>query len=125
MARKKLCNKCNRLYDYGSKCKCKSINETKTTYQKVKYIYYTKQWKIVSNRVLWLDEYKCRCCGSRDNLSVHHIYKLTDRIDLAYDIDNLITLCGKCHTQTDTNYDSGKLPKLKYERERKWESCVG
>ena len=45
--------------------------------------------------VLERDGWKCQCCGSADNLHVHH---LLYRGRLGSDVrDNLITLCTDCH----------------------------
>ena len=48
------------------------------------------------NACLNRDNYKCRCCGlKKGTLEVHHIiYKSKGGSD---DLDNLITLCRKCH----------------------------
>jgi hypothetical protein len=51
-------------------------------------------------RVLALDNFKCRYCGGTDNLAVHHIYYRSEakgEVWLHEDI-NLITLCNyPCH----------------------------
>lgn len=44
-----------------------------------------------------LDSYKCRVCGSSDNVGAHHIINRSLGGDNA--LSNLITLCFKCHRQ--------------------------
>lgn len=47
-------------------------------------------------RVRTRDGNRCRCCGSRDSLMVHHIQFLSEGgRTTAW---NLITLCGRCHS---------------------------
>ena len=43
------------------------------------------------------DGYECQSCGTRENLTVHHKVKARTAPDLAFDVDNLITLCRSCH----------------------------
>ena len=46
-------------------------------------------------QVLERDEWRCRRCSSRSNLSVHHIIKRSKvRLDASW---NLCTLCNECH----------------------------
>lgn len=47
--------------------------------------------------VLERDNYECQHCGIDIDLHVHHILQIRDYPDLANDISNCMTLCGKCH----------------------------
>ena len=47
-------------------------------------------------RVLWRDRHRCRCCGSRANLTVHH--KKWRRYGGRTVARNLLTLCEHCHS---------------------------
>lgn len=65
-----------------------------------------KEWLIVREKVLHRDGYICRWCKHNGitrtiNIQVHHIVKITKRYDLAYNEDNLISLCAKCHSLFD------------------------
>ena len=54
-----------------------------------------RQW--VQNS-LERDNYTCQCCGSSENLEVHHILNYSDHKELRTDLDNSITLCQCCHS---------------------------
>jgi 5-methylcytosine-specific restriction protein A len=57
------------------------------------------EWHTVRNDYI-KDHNYCRCCGSRDNLEVHHIKPFHLHPELELDPTNLITLCegdNKCH----------------------------
>lgn len=44
------------------------------------------------------DGYRCRLCGHKSaQLEAHHIIPIWARLDLALDIDNIVTLCRTCH----------------------------
>jgi len=52
-------------------------------------------WRNTRDEVLERDNYRCTICGSRENLDVHHIKpRRKDGKDV---IENLSTLCEKCH----------------------------
>lgn len=40
---------------------------------------------------------KCVICGTRQNLEVHHVFKVNNYDDAYLDINNGITLCKSCH----------------------------
>lgn len=48
--------------------------------------------------VLNRDKYTCQCCGSTNNLEVHHILNYSQYSDLRLDINNGIVLCECCHS---------------------------
>ena len=49
----------------------------------------SKQWRIVIT--------PCAFCGQTNKLEVHHIYPQHIRPDLAYDTNNFVILCRRCH----------------------------
>ena len=66
-------------------------------------IYDTKRWRDLRLLKLQLNPC-CEICGGVENLHVHHIVSMFDGYydpqtydKLAYDINNLQTLCEKCH----------------------------
>lgn len=54
----------------------------------------TDHWKRKREKVLQLDEYKCRLCSSENQLEVHHRSYLSIGMEKPTD---LLTLCGECH----------------------------
>ena len=54
--------------------------------------------------VMRRDEYKCKRCGKRENLSVHHKGHLENPVSRwlkkkgkSNDENNIVTICGACH----------------------------
>ena len=70
----------------------------------------TQQWREVRADALERDGYACVRCGSIEDLEVDHIHALKDYPELAYDLDNLQTLCQPCHV------DKGKEAPVDIER---------
>lgn len=50
----------------------------------------------VRRKMLERDDFTCQMCFEIGN-DAHHIKTIRERPDLAFDLDNLITLCKKCH----------------------------
>lgn len=48
-------------------------------------------------KVLLRDDYTCTMCGNKRNLVVHHIDFSGQGDNPNNDLDNLVTLCRKCH----------------------------
>jgi 5-methylcytosine-specific restriction endonuclease McrA len=63
----------------------------------------------VRHGVLERDNWQCQHCGARRRLEVHHLKRVADRPDLAFDPANCLTLCGPCHTK-QTNLELGNKP---------------
>lgn len=55
------------------------------------------RWKQARADCLARDEYRCVQCGSEEELEADHILELALYPDLAFDVDNLRTLCRPCH----------------------------
>ena len=60
----------------------------------------------IKKRILKRDDFSCRTCGSKNNLTIHHIVPLADFFkknknekDLGEvrNDENLLTLCESCH----------------------------
>jgi hypothetical protein len=47
-------------------------------------------------KVLQRDGFKCRNCGSRNNLMIHHIVYRSHQG--GNEMNNLLTLCASCHS---------------------------
>lgn len=105
MPRLKSCKYCGRVhaatYDCGHKPK-----RTKATTDEVK-ARNKYQWQKVRKRVNERDHFMCRVCFERgaintDRLETHHIVPLAEDDSLAYEEDNLITLCAGHHKAADS-----------------------
>lgn len=73
-------------------------------------LYDGKTWSAFRKMVLGRDNHKCIKCGKDRHLHCHHIIKVNDNPNLAYDIDNCITLCKRCHFHQ--HWDNPKDRKL-------------
>ena len=60
------------------------------------------EWAEISMRVLKRDGFKCRKCGKKYYLGVHHIIPWKKNPDNS--MKNLITLCSSCHKTMDNDY---------------------
>lgn len=66
--------------------------------------YLHPEWKAKREDILSRDNKECQKCKKIYHTfnwatTVHHIQHLKTRPDLAFDDDNLISLCGKCHNE--------------------------
>lgn len=57
--------------------------------------YNSKKWRTA---VITRDQ-KCVECDATDSLTAHHIKPWKDHLELRYDLENGITLCGDCHAK--------------------------
>ena len=60
--------------------------------------YQYRKWR---RDVLFRDGYKCTRCGNDKNLEVHHILPIRLFPEKAFDLDNGVTLCKKCHYEEE------------------------
>lgn len=67
------------------------------------------RWKRVRLEALDRDDHACVICGGTEGLEVDHITPLADALDpehfeaLAFDLDNLQTLCKTHHIEKEKN----------------------
>lgn len=104
MPRLKSCKYCGRIhtttFDCGQKPKrVKAATDEVSVRNKYR-------WQKVRKRVNERDHYMCRTCFARGvintvGLETHHIVPLVEDADLAYEDDNLITLCVEHHKEAD------------------------
>jgi 5-methylcytosine-specific restriction protein A len=69
----------------------------------------TARWKTLRLQALRRDGFRCRDCGARGRLEVHHVRPVRTHPELAYDLANLRSLCGSCHT-LHTRVEVGGAP---------------
>jgi 5-methylcytosine-specific restriction protein A len=77
------------------------------------------RWKAVREECLERDGYRCQDCGVTaeeledqgaplwDRLQVDHIEELATAPELAFELDNLRTLCGPCNRERNALGNSG------------------
>jgi hypothetical protein len=53
--------------------------------------------KMVFQMVFQRDSYKCRLCGSKERISVHHVLRKKYHPSLVNETSNCVTLCFACH----------------------------
>lgn len=86
-------------------------------------IYHTETWKLVRAQALARDGGLCRDCMDRVKSGrggkvrratmVHHVIPVKERPDLAYNLENLRSLCNICHNQNHPEKGRGKPPQPK------------
>lgn len=75
--------------------------------QEYRKLYQTKQWRVLRERVLLRDAFKCqhKGCGAflkrgrthQHSAVIHHLKPHKGDLDLFFDIDNLASVCKSCH----------------------------
>jgi 5-methylcytosine-specific restriction endonuclease McrA len=58
-----------------------------------------KKWRAA---VFTRDNFRCRECGSEENLEAHHIKPFSIAPEEMYVVENGLTLCKNCHKKTDS-----------------------
>jgi 5-methylcytosine-specific restriction endonuclease McrA len=72
-----------------------SINSVRLRQRQPRLELNPEEYRIVRNRVLERDGWRCQECGSMEGLEVHHMKPRSRRGgDVMH---NLITLCASCH----------------------------
>ena len=60
----------------------------------------SRRWEQVRKAAKDRDGWRCTKCGRPGVLEVHHVVPVHERPDLAYSLDNVRTLCRRCHIET-------------------------
>jgi 5-methylcytosine-specific restriction endonuclease McrA len=104
----RLCNDCGRSYDpfaagyrRGGLCSdCTKVYEReKARRSPSRLVRNSARFKKLRALVKARDAYRCRNCGSTQQLDVHHIVPIS-KGGKPYDLANLKTLCSDCHKKT-------------------------
>ena len=84
--------------------------------------YQGRPWRKVRSIALQRDHYLCQHCLQQKRFTpatdVHHIKPLEDFPELGLDLDNLTSLCWRCHEQTkhrrpDADYGGVRVIRIK------------
>lgn len=84
-------------------------------------VYRSPQWRSVRFLAKRRDGFKCVGCGAHGRLEVDHVKPIRTHPELAYELGNLQTLCGPCHSRK-TRIEIGLDP-LDPKRQR-WRDLV-
>jgi 5-methylcytosine-specific restriction endonuclease McrA len=68
-------------------------------------------YRLLMKRVLERDQWRCRNCGSLENLQIHHNISRRQHGDDA--LRNLVTLCAYCHLGEHGQLSYSLLPSRK------------
>ena len=109
----KACSRCGKVHPKDYKCNYGQKYEHHGEPAKIRSQY---DWKQKSLYIREQAKYMCEYCFSMgvittEGLSVHHIEKLSDRPDLAYNNTNLICLCSLHHQQAEDGTISKEILK--------------
>lgn len=67
------------------------------------------RWKVVRLQAKRRDGFQCVKCNARGRLEVDHIKPVRSHPELSFEISNLQTLCGSCHSRK-TIIETGLRP---------------
>ena len=84
----------------------------------------TEEWKIKRFSILKRDNFKCKKCGEKNNLHVHHKFYEKGLKAWEYENEVLITLCFECHAKEHEKkpiakfYNQNKTSKSKTQKRK-------
>ncbi|MGR3547597.1 MAG: HNH endonuclease [Roseovarius sp.] len=81
----------------------------------------TARWRALRMEIIERDGGACVKCGARGRLEVDHVKPVRDKPELAYDPQNLQSLCPSCHTRK-TRIECGHKPTPPARRD--WDMAV-
>ena len=65
--------------------------------ERYRWLLHDEQWRRRRLEIMRRDGFRCRRCGSRVNLNVHHRWYIWGRRPWQYPDRCLVTLCESCH----------------------------
>jgi 5-methylcytosine-specific restriction endonuclease McrA len=82
----------------------RSLRERKVTWSEAYKLYYVSAyWDVLKQLVLKRDKYACVVCGSKYELHVDHLSY--PKVVGDEDVNQLQTLCAKCHEKKSKQFD--------------------
>lgn len=120
------CKDCRTIIEYGKtrcpECQHKLVKRNKDSLKdkEAEKLIKSSRWQKVRKQILLRDKC-CLLCLQKGileyrKLSVHHIVKRTDNIELMYEPSNLVTVCPKCHEELEKLPPKKQQQLLKLER---------
>ena len=106
MGRLVSCSKCGRIHEENRCTTPKGVYGRKQQTRKYRN---DRRWHYARKQSLERDLYCCRMCLDKDNyierenLEVHHIIPIYKNPNMAYEVNNLITLCNRHHRMVEDN----------------------
>ena len=99
------CGRCGKIHERGQ-CQEKALTTYRKKTTKQVQIRHSTRWARVREQALERDCYLCRLCLEQgflnhNSLEVHHIVKIEENETLAYELDNIITLCQQHHMEVE------------------------
>ncbi len=104
MPRMKSCSYCGRIHQANYICQKKQARVKEPT--EASRLRTCRRWDKTRKRVYERDHFLCRVCFRRgkftsEALEAHHIQPLREAPELAYEDENIITLCQRHHKEAD------------------------
>ena len=89
------CVQCGEISDRN---RCEQHLLPSTQKDRTKHVAYANRsrWKNLSRRLRKMSPF-CEMCGAKDDLTVDHIVRVTDRPEWTYEVDNCRVLCRRCN----------------------------
>lgn len=93
-----LCEECTKQYKMITKPTEDKVYNQRCRNKKADAFYHSKEWKNLSKLVLTKSGYVCAECGGLAT-EVHHKKEISTHWDERFELDNLESLCTKCHNR--------------------------
>lgn len=81
-----------------------------------------RRWPALRLQAKRRDKWRCVECGAAGRLEVHHVRRVKDYPELAFALDNLKTLCARCHSK-ETRIECGLAVELDPARQA-WKTLI-
>ncbi len=103
----KACSRCGKIHDIKFRCNAGRRYSNNNNRSEAEKLRYTTEWSKKSHQIKEDSNYLCAVCLSQgifnyNELEVHHIEKLRDAPDKAFEDSNLICLCRTHHRAAES-----------------------
>lgn len=104
-----ICDECEVKSGYRKREGYKNYKSKRTDIKEQKFYNNNKDWAITRQAVISRDNGLCLLCESNNKHNyvdeVHHIVELKEDWSRRYDMNNLISLCKRCHFHVHKKYN--------------------